>query len=75
MVHHPYIMEEGPPPTIIEVNSQEYTEKTESMSIAGGADISSNRLSPYNKEGFFYRINNPAGTHHRQTVQMKTSQK
>ena len=68
MVHHPYFIEEGPPPTIIEVNSQEYTEKTES--VAG--DAAKHRHSPYNNERIFARINNKGG--HRQTLQNIKSQ-
>ena len=61
-------MEEGPPPTIIEVNSAEYTEQTESVSHAGGGDVPSSRCSP---SGAFYKIPNPMGRFERATEYTK----
>ena len=62
-----YFIEDGPPATIMEVNSNEYTEKTESMSIAGG-DVSASRLSPFNKDGYYKYPVPIVGDMHRQTV-------
>ena len=52
---HSYLMEDDVPATILEVNSAEYTEQTESMSIVQNEGGSSTRLSPFNKEGYFYK--------------------
>ena len=52
----------------MEVNSNEYTEKTESMSIAGGGDISHARLSPLIKDGYYKYPVPIVGVEHRQTV-------
>ena len=56
----------------MEVNSNEYTEKTESMSIYGGGDISACRLSPFNSNGYF--IPN-VGVSHRETVHVAPRKK
>ena len=67
--HHPAcFLEEGPPPTIIEVNSADYTEHTESVSHAGGGDNRSSRCSPY---GAFYKIPNPMRRFERATEYTK----
>ena len=52
-----YFIEEGPPATILEVNSNEYSEKTQSLSVAPG-DGSSTRLSPFNAN-YVYRYPQP----------------
>ena len=66
-VYHGYFIEDGPPATILEVNSNEDTEKTLSISVRPG-EGSSTRLSPFN-QAYIYRYSNPVD--HRQTMQLR----
>ena len=68
-----YFLEEGPPATIMEVNSNEYG--TESQSVAGGGDITGYRLSPFNKDGYFKYPVPVVGLNHRQTMHDATIKK
>lgn len=61
--HHPYYLEDGPPATIMEVNSNEYTEQTES--VLPGEEVYG-RHSPFNKDGYYkYPVPQIAGVMHR----------